>query len=302
MNARRLAMMRLFDSRKKFTARELAERFDVSVRTIQRDLDHLQAMGLPLYAEVGAQGGYRVLPNRILPPLQLTQQEALGLFLLLEWLEEVPDFPHGTIRARLADQYYGSLPDDVQDRIARMRQHIAFLQPNPKLAAPCTTQLLQAAVERQLVRFVYRSRSGERVVEAYPIGIYSEHGCWYMPAWREGKVLLYRVDRVREAETLEQRNEAIPALLTWLKTAEEREGVEVTLAFTDFGVRLAETDSAFQGIAERQWRGQVPEEELPFVARRLMSYGPEVVVLGPATLRSMIAELLENGLKQYRQE
>jgi predicted DNA-binding transcriptional regulator YafY len=300
MNARRLAMMRLFDSRKKFTARELAERFDVSVRTIQRDLEHLQEMGLPLYAEVGVQGGYRVLPNRILPPLQLTQQEALGLFLLLEWLEEVPDMPHGAIRERLADHYYGSLPEDVQDRIERMRNHIAFRQPNPKLAAPFTTLLLQAAVERQSVRFVYRSRAGDRVVEAYPLGIYCERGCWYMPAWREGRVLLYRVDRVREAEALEQTNEAVPALLAWLRAEDTRAGIEVALAFTDFGVRLAETDSAFQGIVEREWRGQVPEEELPFVARKLMSYGPEVVVLAPAGLREMMAELLENGLKQYR--
>lgn len=60
MNQRRLAMMRLMDSRHKFTARELAERFEVSVRTIQRDLDALQTMGFPLYTEVGVNGGYRV--------------------------------------------------------------------------------------------------------------------------------------------------------------------------------------------------------------------------------------------------
>ncbi|EBD8094960.1 HTH domain-containing protein, partial [Salmonella enterica] len=76
MNNRKLALMRLMDSRKKFTARELAERFQVSIRTIQRDLNDLQELGFPLYTEVGVNGGYRVLPNRILPPLQLTQHEA----------------------------------------------------------------------------------------------------------------------------------------------------------------------------------------------------------------------------------
>lgn len=85
-------------------------RFNVSVRTIQRDLDHLQQMGFPLYAEVGANGGYHVLPNRILPPLQLTEHEAFGLFMMIEYLEKVSDFPlwldscpaSGTILFKLA--------------------------------------------------------------------------------------------------------------------------------------------------------------------------------------------------------
>lgn len=54
---RRLEIMRTLDSRTKFTARQLAERFGVSLRTIQRDLDYLQQMGVPLYSEVGIHGG-----------------------------------------------------------------------------------------------------------------------------------------------------------------------------------------------------------------------------------------------------
>jgi len=300
VNARRLAMMRLFDSRKKYTARELAERFGVSMRTIQRDLDHLQQMGLPLYAEVGSQGGYRVLPNRILPPLQLTQQEAFGLFLMLEWLEEVPDMPHGAVRERLADHYYGSLPEDVQDRIRRMRKHIAFLQPNPKRSAPLTTQLLQAAVDRREIRFVYRSRSGERTVEAFPIGLYFENGYWYMPALHGDKALLYRADRVAAAETLERTNEALPTLQAWLNEKERRAGVAVTLAFTPFGARLAESDRSLAGMTDGTWQGLVPEEELPFVARRLLAYGPEVVVKEPDSLRELVAGMLGRALDAYR--
>lgn len=102
MNERRIAMMQIIDSRKKFTARELAERFGVSVRTIQRDLDYLQQIGFPLYTEQGPHGGYRALPNRILPPLQLNQTEALGLFLSLQVLEKISDFPFSAVRSHLS--------------------------------------------------------------------------------------------------------------------------------------------------------------------------------------------------------
>lgn len=169
MNHRKLAIMRLMDSRQKFTARELAERFDVSVRTIQRDLDALQALGFPLYTEVGVNGGYRVLPNRILPPLQLTQQEALGLFMMLEYLQQVPDFPYGSMREHLAEQYFSTLPEDVQDLIMRMREHITFVQHPGEHAEPLTTEILGAAVEKREIEFMYHARSGPKKVQVFPM-------------------------------------------------------------------------------------------------------------------------------------
>lgn len=112
MNERRIALMRILDSRKKYTARELAERFGVSVRTIQRDLDYLQQTGLPLYTEMGPHGGYRALPNRLLPPLHLARDEALGLFLMLQLLENIPDIP----LARFVDMY----PSTIMPSFHRM--------------------------------------------------------------------------------------------------------------------------------------------------------------------------------------
>ena len=109
----------------------------------------MQALGFPLYTEVGVNGGYRVLPNRILPPLQLTQQEALGLFMMLEYLQQVPDFPYGSMREHLAEQYFSTLPEDVQDLIMRMREHITFVQHPGGHSEPLTTEILGAAVERE---------------------------------------------------------------------------------------------------------------------------------------------------------
>jgi predicted DNA-binding transcriptional regulator YafY len=293
--------MRLLDSRKKFTARELADRFGVSVRTIQRDLDYLQRMGVPLYTEVGAHGGYRVLPNRILPPLQLTQHEALGLFMMMEYLENVPDFPFGSIRGQLAEQYFSSLPDDVQDLITRMRRHITFLEHHSVQPEPLTTQILSAAVEKREIAFRYKSRSGMKHVHVYPLGVYYERGYWYMPAKGDERVLLYRVDRMQELRMLEKSDASVPALKDWMNAKEERESVEVTLRFTEFGARLAESDVLFKGVRGNEWRGQIPLKELPFTARRLLSYGPEVKVIAPGQLQQLLVEMLESSLDQYRQ-
>ncbi|WP_405154502.1 helix-turn-helix transcriptional regulator [Paenibacillus sp. FSL K6-0108] len=299
MNNRKLALMRIMDSRKKFTARELAECFQVSIRTIQRDLNDLQELGFPLYTEVGVNGGYRVLPNRILPPLQLTQHEALGLFMMIEYLENVPDFPYGSIREHLAEEYYSTLPQDVQDLITRMRQHITFLQHHAVQAEALTTEILGAAVDKREIEFIYHSRQGDKKVQVFPVGIYYDHGYWYMPARRKDRVLLYRVDRMQELVMLDSIDESVPSLQEWLNLKEERESIEVVLQFTDFGARLAGSDVLFKSVEGNEWRGLVPPEEFPFTARKLLSYGPEVKVIEPLELQQQVREMLERSLNQY---
>ncbi|OAX45831.1 helix-turn-helix transcriptional regulator [Paenibacillus sp. AD87] len=299
MNNRKLALMRLMDSRKKFTARELAERFQVSIRTIQRDLNDLQELGFPLYTEVGVNGGYRVLPNRILPPLQLTQHEALGLFMMIEYLENVPDFPYGSIREHLAEEYYSTLPQDVQDLITRMRQHVTFLQYHAVQVEAVTTEILGAAVDQREIEFIYHSRQGHKKVQVFPIGIYYDHGYWYMPARRKDRVLLYRVDRMQELVMLDSIDESVPSLKEWLNYKENRKSVEVVLQFTDFGARMAGSDVLFKSVEGNEWRGLVPPEEFPFTARKLLSYGPEVKVIEPLELQQQVREMLERSLNQY---
>jgi len=292
-------MMRLLDSRKKFTARELADRFNVSIRTIQRDLDHLQQMGFPLYAEVGANGGYRVLPNRILPPLQLTKHEAFGLFMMIEYLENVSDFPYGSIRTQLADQYFTSLPQEVQEEIVRMRQHIAFVQHHGVQPEPLSTVILSAAVKKYKIEFSYVARSGIKQVQAFPLGVYYEHGYWYMPAQKGDIVLLYRVDRMGKLEILQHIDESVPTLNDWLNSKDSRTSVDVIVQFTDFGARLAQSDKLFESTLHNRYCGQIPPEEFPFVARRLVAYGPDAKVISPPQLRDIVMEQLESSLKQY---
>ncbi|WP_232698676.1 helix-turn-helix transcriptional regulator [Brevibacillus daliensis] len=299
MNERRIAIMQIIDSRKKFTARELAIRFQVSIRTIQRDLDYLQQIGFPLYTEVGAHGGYRALPNRILPPLQLTQHEALGLFLMIQSLEKVTDFPFATIRSHLADQYYATLPTDVQDSIDRMKKHIMFTNHKSFVPSPYTTRILEAAIEKRAILFSYNSASSHKISQAFPLGIYFENGFWYMPARKNHRVLLYRVDRIIELAILGEVDESLPTLADWMLARDDRETTEVILQFTSIGARLAQSDRHFQPLQNNQWHGRIPPEEFSFTARKLLGYGPEVKIISPPQLQEMLVEMLEKNIKQY---
>ena len=302
MTERRLTIMQIMDSRKKFTARELAERFGVSIRTIQRDLDYLQQLGFPLFTEVGPHGGYRVLPNRLLPPLQLAKNEAFGLFLMIKFLEQVHDFPYDKIRTHLAEQYYAELPSDIQDAIDRMKDHIAFYQHSSLVSAPFTTVVLDAAMDKKEINFHYHSTGGRKHFNANPIGIYYENGYWYMPAQYRNRITLFRVDRMEQVTIMEQSEShaSVPTLKEWFTLADTRKSVKVVLHFTNFGMRLAQTDNIFKSLSSHEWSEPVPLNEFPYVARMLLKYGPEVKVIEPYELQTLVVQLLESSLSQYK--
>ena len=80
--AKRLLDILIFASAKTFTAQEIADEFNISVRTVHRYILDLSDMGLPIYAEQGRNGGYKVLTNRVIPPILFTEEEAVSIFLL----------------------------------------------------------------------------------------------------------------------------------------------------------------------------------------------------------------------------
>ncbi|ASR49255.1 helix-turn-helix transcriptional regulator [Paenibacillus kribbensis] len=304
MNERRIALMRILDSRKKYTARELAERFGVSVRTIQRDLDYLQQTGLPLYTETGPHGGYRALPNRLLPPLHLARDEAFGLFLMLQLLENIPDVPFGSVREHLSEHYYAELPQDVQDSIDQLKDHIAFRMLPTHAESPYTSLILEAALNKRRVNMLYRSASGDKWTEVYPVGLYFDHGYWYMPAYSRDRIILYRSDRVITMTILEDTLSGLPTLKEWLAAEDSRTGIPSKIKFTPLGVRLAESDPIFQSVSRKEWRGQewqghIPAEEFKYVSRLLLKYGPEAEVIYPKELRLRVKQLLQDSLNPY---
>ncbi|BFH62360.1 helix-turn-helix transcriptional regulator [Paenibacillus azoreducens] len=299
MNERRVAIMRMLDSRKKYTARELAEKFNVSIRTIQRDLDYLQQTGLPLYTETGPHGGYRALPNRLLPPLHLSRDEAMGLFLMLKLLEDIPDIPFGSVRAHLSEQYYAELPQDVQENIDQLKNYVSFRVIPTQAPSPYTSIILEAAMNKRRVKMRYRSASGEKSFEVFPIGLYWDHGYWYMPAYSRERIILYRSDRVLEMAILEDTLPDLPTLQTWLASEDPREGVPAKIKFTPFGMRLAGSDPLFQQMNEQVWQGNIPREEFAYMSRLLLKYGPDAEVVYPAELREMVKQLLTDSLAPY---
>ncbi|MGE8055713.1 helix-turn-helix transcriptional regulator [Bacillus mycoides] len=220
--AKRLLDILIFASTKKtFTAQEIADEFNISVRTVHRYILDLSDMGLPIYAEQGRNGGYKVLTNSMLPPILFTEEEAVSIFFAFQSLSYYRDLPFNTEINSVTHKLYSSLQNDAKVKVDKIRSYIAFWNPKRTLDTPFLKEVLTAAIENKNLHFQYESKSGIKTKHVHPIGVYAHDGLWYLPSYDYGrkKVLLYRVDRILSILSTEENEDTFMNLEEWFTSS-----------------------------------------------------------------------------------
>ena len=295
MRKRHLQLNRLLNHGRRFTAEELAQETGASIRTIQRDMLSLEELGYPIWSVPGIGGGYEMLPNRLLPPLHLREQEAVALYLTLKWMEHIPDVPFGDIRSTLSDWYVNELPHDLAEKISRLERNILWLGNKQIPKAPFTKEIYQAIERRNKMKMTYRTTNGQRTFTVAPVGMALLDLKWYVFGLSELGLRQYRIDRIEAVHVLVEPFES-EDLMSVLQTSDERDGVTVRLDLTPLGRRLLE--DVLPDIDElNEW--EVPKEELSFLSRQLLKAGAEVEVKAPSALREMMKEHAERLMQRY---
>ncbi len=115
---RALAILLLLRSGRTWSAPELAERLGVSVRTIYRDIDTLDGVGVPIYAEAGREGGFRLVEGYFLPPVAFTTGEATSLLTGLALLERLHARPFAAELDTAAHKLLAAVPEPLRTSVA----------------------------------------------------------------------------------------------------------------------------------------------------------------------------------------
>jgi predicted DNA-binding transcriptional regulator YafY len=182
------------------SARWLAHRFEVSARTIERDIGALQQAGVPIWAEPGRTGGYVVDRAHTLPPLNLTAAEAVAMAVALHRLGDGPFAQAGATALR---KLLAVVPPADAAEARRLAGRVYLIGGGP--AAPVPAAVADAVTARRALRLGYADRAGvatERVVE--PLAFLGNPRHWYLLAWcrlRDG-LRAFRVDRIASVAAL----------------------------------------------------------------------------------------------------
>lgn len=157
------------------TAASLADKLEVSRRTILRDIQSLTELGVPVYALNGIKGGYRLMEGYTLPPLQLDTNEALTLLLALDSMTAYADTPFNKERWTVMDKVKSILSPDTLDKIAPLLKHMTVEVPRRSYTVPHLSRLMELTAQAKWVSVFYRSQSHQRTLLIRPQKKYMPH-------------------------------------------------------------------------------------------------------------------------------
>ncbi len=303
--SRLLSLLLLLQSRGRMTAQELADELEVSVRTVYRDVEALGASGVPVYADRGPAGGYRLVDGYRTRLTGLTTEEADSLF-LAGMPGPAAELGLGAVVAAAQLKVLAALPPELRSRAARVRERFHLDAPGwfrgsegtPHVAAIAEAVWQQRRLRMRYVRWA--QVEVERTVE--PLGLVLKAGTWYLVARTDG-LRTYRVSRVLELTALDEsfdRPEGFDLAEYWAGWSERFEErmypVRVTVRMTPDGLRGAQvllSRAAARELEDVEPQGewttvQVPVESLEHAVVDLLRLGPEVEVLEPPELRERV--------------
>jgi predicted DNA-binding transcriptional regulator YafY len=302
MRATRLvSLLLLLQMRGQLTAQELASHFEVSVRTVHRDVESLAAAGVPVEAVRGPAGGYRLAGGYRTKLTGLTAAEAEALFVAPAPAAELG---LGGVLANARLKVLAALPAELQERASRAERYF-HLDARRWFRAEDTVPHLPtiASATWQEHRLSARYREGSRVVRRTldPLGLVLKAGAWYLVARRSAGMRVYRVSRfvsVRTRDEVFERPDDFDLAAfweEWSRTFEaSRPRVDVTLRASDLVLRRLPHD-----LQQGDGVYTVGFESLEEAFRELLKFGPDAEVLEPPELRERIAAAAGEIMQLY---
>jgi predicted DNA-binding transcriptional regulator YafY len=294
-------MVLFLQGRRVVRASEMATHFEVTERTIYRDIAALGEAGVPISGEAGV--GYCLMKGYQLPPVMFTAEEASALFVGGEMVKQFTDASLQGPMASALDKLRAVLPRDRQD-------HVEKLVSRTIAGQRWMVTVQQGVVMRRVLRMAYRGVEREEEVQrdVEPLGVVFYGGAWYLVAWcrlRTG-IRHFRVDRIRRLELL-------PVAFTprddfSLAEHMERSGVEgdtepVRIWFHQHAQERAQRESYATLIEEKTRDGGAEftlySYSLAWTAQWLLSFGDRAEAMAPAKLRQLVRSAAEKVVAKH---
>jgi predicted DNA-binding transcriptional regulator YafY len=303
----RLTAILLLLRERPLTSGEIARRFEVSKRTVLRDVQALCEMGIPVIAREGAGGGYALPADYRPAPLPLTAGEAFLLLLSLGAVTGLADAPFARERATLLAKLRALVPRRHLPDVEQLLAAAAVDVPRRAQRSPFLEPLLVAARDGHWLRVTYQSAERLSAHRLLPRRITAQNGFWYCHAYvsehREKRT--FRVDRVRAVAPASDPAPGAPPVEPLPYGHESHP--EVVVELTARGVAYVESEPHLGELIRRRPDGtgclafRCPPGELDWFARYFAQLGADADVRAPEPLRERLAELGRELAERYAQ-
>jgi predicted DNA-binding transcriptional regulator YafY len=313
-SSRLLELLSLLQGRREWPGGELAERLEVSARTIRRDVERLRALGYPVESLRGPAGGYRLRAGSAMPPLLLDDEEAIAIAVGLRTAARasVSGIEETAVRALVKLEQV--LPSHLRRRV-RALGSATFTLPagGPTVDPQHLTVIAAACRDQERVRFAYRARDGtDSRREVEPHSLINHGRRWYLVAWdrRREDWRTFRLDRLRNPASSGVRfaprklpaKDAVTYVEQSISAAPNRFEARVTLHAP--AEEIARRVPAHSGAVTPAGRGRCEyrtgDDDLGWLALRIAMLGVEFEVHEPPELLEQLRQLSQRLARSVR--
>lgn len=293
------------------TSAALSERFEVTRRTIIRDIQTLCELGVPIYAKPGPSGGYGLQAGFKLHPLHLDKDEALAVLTALKSLQTYQESPFKAARWTVQDKIRAGLPGEVAAYVDRLLPALAMDTPERSYKAPWLQLLIAYTAEKRWIEAIYHSQSARRTLLLQPRKIYPNNGFWYCEAYSHthGEERLFRVDRFDAvapvAAPIDGKGQGVSSDQTGDRSRPEFDDTRIQARLTYRGMVMVEADrhigEQIEQVNDDTWMIDFvcPGREVPWAIRLFYSLGLDAEVIEPVWIRQEIRKLADSVARQY---
>lgn len=318
--SRLLSLLLLLQTRGRMTAQELAAELEVSVRTIYRDVDALNAAGVPLYGDAGHAGGYQLLGGYRTRLTGLTAAEAETLF-----LSGLPgpaaELGLGSVLAAATLKLRAALPQSLRENADRLSERFYLDAPGwytQSADVPHLPAVAAAVWDRQVIEIRYRRwKEPAQVVRTIePYGLVLKAGTWYVVARCDGSFRTYRADQIGDVTRCRSGFEPVPDFdleahwRGYLADFQQRlHPGQALIRVSAAGLKRMTGPLAAAATAAARTGGvagpdgwitaRVPIESVGQALGDFLRLGADIEVLEPAELRHQIAQTARDLVELY---
>lgn len=294
------------------TAQELADRFDVSLRTIYRDIRSLEQAGVPIYSEAGV--GYAVVDGYKIPPTLFTREEALS-FVAAEKIMQV------YVDQELSEHFASALFKMKAVLRTAQKVEVSEITPavlmrtdktvfNKKVPSALSTLFKSISLKQQLrIAYINGAETEATLRTVEPIGVFHENGYWYFMAYchLRQSYRQFRSDRIQAIELLEERfTKEHGDLEQYLPNRTVERNLTVRLAVSKKIAPYLVWERKYYGFVEEvigdeqvEMRFEMKDLDNGF-PRWFLMFADHAEILEPVELKEKVIKLLEESLQKHK--
>lgn len=284
------------------TAPELAKKFEVSVRTIYRDIDMLSGAGIPVYTTTGHGGGIHLLDNFVLKKSLLSEQEMQDILIGVQSLSAVQYPDTDGVMSKLKATFQIAESDWIEIDFSRWGSIV-------EKEKQYFEMLKRSILGRQEIQFLYHNSLGEGSQRrCQPLKLVYKDKAWYLYAYclKRNDYRLFRISRIKELLVTDQYFKSHSEMKESVFSLMEEMGKPITIELSfpkEVSYRVYDT---FEDDVIK-WNGQeirvnvtLPETE--WLYSFIMSFGNQISILYPVSLKEKIIERYKIALKHFEED